>query len=100
MVHAQSLSAIAAPNLDRGYFDMYDLRFDDAHSVFASWMQEYPEDPLGPASDAAAFLFSEFDRLGVLDIELFADEDRFTNRGHPSADRGGASHSTTGSTSR
>ena len=72
--------------LDKGYADMYNLNFNDAHGVFATWIQDHPEDPLGPASDAAAFLFSEFDRLGVLDIELFADEDRFTGRGHPAAD--------------
>jgi hypothetical protein len=44
-------------------------------------MKMHPEDPLGLASDAAAYLFSEFDRLGVLDVELFADDDHFTGRG-------------------
>ena len=74
------------PTLDKGYADMYNLDFADAHTVFTAWIQSHPEDPLGPASDAAAFLFGEFDRLGVLDIELFADEGRFTGRGHPAAD--------------
>lgn len=45
-----------------------------------------PEDPLGPASDAAAYMFSEFDRLGVLDIELFADDGRFESRQRPAVD--------------
>jgi hypothetical protein len=72
--------------LDAGYFDMYDLDFPAAHAVFGRWIADHPQDPLGPASDAAAFLFSEFDRLGVLDIELFADEDRFVNRSRPPAD--------------
>jgi hypothetical protein len=72
--------------LDAGYYDMYDLDFAGAHQVFVHWIADHPEDPLGPASDAAAFLFSEFDRLGVLDIELFAEEDRFVNRKRPSSD--------------
>lgn len=72
--------------LDAGYYDMYNLDFADAHRVFGQWMAEHPEDPLGPASDAAAYLFSEFERLGVLDIELFADENRFVNRKRPATD--------------
>jgi hypothetical protein len=78
-------SALADPlthnGLDQGYFDMYNLDFAGAHQVFGQWMQQHPQDELGPASDASAFLFSEFDRLGVLDVELFASDDSFTGRG-------------------
>jgi hypothetical protein len=77
VAHADPL---ARTGLDAGYYDMYDLDFAGAHKVFAEWMQQHPDDPLGPASDAAAYLFSEFDRLGVLDVELFADDDSFTGR--------------------
>jgi hypothetical protein len=69
--------------LDQGYNNLYNADFEAAHLNFRNWMQAHPEDPLGPVSDAAAFLFAEFDRLGVLDIELFADDDRFTSRGRP-----------------
>jgi hypothetical protein len=62
---------------------MYDLKFEDAHHVFAGWMQAHPQDPLGPASDAAAFLFSEFERLQVLDLELFSDPDKYDARSRP-----------------
>ncbi len=77
---------LAHSGLDEGYFDMYNLDFPGAHQVFERWTAVHADDPLGPASDAAAYLFSEFDRLGVLDVELFADEDRFTSRGRMSAD--------------
>jgi hypothetical protein len=73
----------ASPELDRGYRNMYNLDFAAAHNDFQSWMSSHPDDPLGPVSDAAAFLFAEFDRLGVLDIELFSDDDRFVNRKRP-----------------
>jgi hypothetical protein len=66
--------------LDAGYRDMYNLQFQDAHKVFREWERGHPEDPLGPASDAAAYLFSEFDRLHVLETELFTDDTRFENR--------------------
>jgi hypothetical protein len=59
---------------------MYDLRFDEAHQVFGEWKQSHPADALGPASDAAAYLFSELARLGVLESELFTDDAKFQNR--------------------
>ena len=43
-------------------------------------MKAHPDDPLGTASDAAAYLFGEFDRLSVIDIQLFADQSRFDSR--------------------
>jgi hypothetical protein len=65
---------------------MYNLDFATAHGTFQSFMREHPEDPIGPVSDAAAYLFSEFDRLGILDMELFADDERFVNRARPTPD--------------
>jgi hypothetical protein len=72
--------------LNDGYYAAYNLDFASAHAHFQQWMTTHPEDPLGPASDAAAFIFDEFNRLGVLDIELFADDTRFTSRTRPAVD--------------
>lgn len=68
-----------------GWLSMYDLNFDAAHRSFAQWKQSHPEDSLGPASDAAAYLFSELARLGALETELFVDDTRFEHRSklHP-----------------
>jgi hypothetical protein len=76
-------AARAAPEtgLDLGYRDMYNLDFAAAHTQFAAWLKQYPADPLGAASDAAAYLFSEFDRLHIIDVQLFADQSRFDSRG-------------------
>src|ERR1700754_2567308 len=70
-------TALSGTPLNDGYHALYNLDFPSAHTHFQQWMTAHPEDCLGPASDAAAFIFTEFDRLGVLDIELFADDDRF-----------------------
>jgi hypothetical protein len=72
--------------LNDGYHALYNLDFAAAHTHFNQWMTAHPEDCLGSASDAAAYLFTEFDRLGVLDIELFADDGRFTSRTRPAID--------------
>jgi hypothetical protein len=72
--------------LNDGYYALYNLDFDAAHAHFHQYMAAHPDDPLGPASDAAAYIFTEFDRLGVLDIELFADDNRFMSRQRPAID--------------
>jgi hypothetical protein len=63
-----------------GWLQMYDLKFDEAHRTFGQWMENHPADCLGPASDAAAYLFSELARLGALESELFVDDTRFAER--------------------
>lgn len=75
-----------AASLDDGFRNMYNLQFDDAHQVFAAWQQAHPADPLGPASNAAAYLFAEFDRMHILESELFTDDHAFENRSKPVPD--------------
>jgi hypothetical protein len=75
----------AAP-LDRGYRQLYNLEFSDAHRTFEIYAQDHPDDPLGFTSDGAAYLFDEFDRLGVLQSELFTDDDNFKERKKPQPD--------------
>jgi len=77
---SQAASAPAENDLYAGWLKMYDLKFDEAHSVFSAWKQSHPDDSLGPASNAAAYLFSELARLGALESELFVDDSRFQER--------------------
>ncbi len=72
--------------LDTGYRHLYNLQFDQAHQAFVGWQQLHPQDPLGPASDAAAYLFSEFNRLHVLEFELFTDDTRLAKQPRLSPD--------------
>jgi len=61
--------------LDLGYQQMYNLQFVAAHQSFQEWSRQHPDDPMGPVSDAAAYLFSEFDRLHILQSEFFLHDD-------------------------
>jgi hypothetical protein len=70
----------AAPSLDRGFHLLYSLDFTGAQQTFASWQQDHPDDPLGPACEAAGLLFSEFNRLGVLEAEFYKDDRAFDAR--------------------
>ncbi len=67
----------ANPVIDRGYRQMYNLNFDEAHQTFADWERDHPSDPIGPVSNAAAYLFAEFDRLNILHSEFFTDNSFF-----------------------
>ena len=72
--------------LDRGYQQMYNLDFPGAHATFLAYQQAHPEDPMGHVSNAAAYLFSEFNRLHVLESDLFTDDHNFESRSKLSAD--------------
>jgi len=74
---ALAAAAGAETPLEQGYRQMYDLQFADAHQTFADWQNTHPDDPMGPASDAAAYLFAEFDRLHILQSEFFTHEQHF-----------------------
>lgn len=67
-------------SLDRGFSLLYNLDFAGAHQVFSTWQQQHLDDPMGPACDAAGLLFSEFNRLGVLEAQFYADDQKFAAR--------------------
>src|ERR1700674_5390083 len=80
------LSARASPvplvgtALDQGFLDMYNLNFDVAQRDFAAWESQHPDDPMGPVSQAAGLLFSEFNRLGVLESQFYENDTAFERR--------------------
>jgi hypothetical protein len=72
--------SVANSPFDQGFSLMYDLEFDRAHQFFSSWQQEHPTDPVSPAADAAGLLFSEFERLGVLEAQFYENDKAFNAR--------------------
>jgi hypothetical protein len=49
--------------LDKGFSGLYNLDFAGAQKHFSIWQKLHPDDPVGPVSEAAGLLFSEFNRL-------------------------------------
>jgi hypothetical protein len=68
----------ADARLEQAYSYMYNLDFSAAHRAITDYEQIHPRDPLGPVSDAAACLFSEFHRLHILQSEFFVDDSAVT----------------------
>jgi len=79
-------SAAQPISLDAGFRQMYNLDFSAAHKTFETWQELHPADPLGPASNAAAYLFAEFERLHILELNLFTDDRRLEERDKLQAD--------------
>lgn len=79
---------LPSARLDRGFFRLYDLDFTGAQKEFESWEKLNPENPMGPASEAAGILFSEFNRLGVLEAQFYESDSIFNARKKYEADPG------------
>src|ERR1700730_3395329 len=73
---------------DMGFHLLYELKFELAREQFTAWERQNPAEPLGPALEAAADLFEEFYRKGVLTSDFFLDDQRLLGGivGKPDAD--------------
>src|SRR5436305_15029370 len=66
--------------LDRGFTGLYNLDFSGAQKEFEGWQKLHPDDPVGPVSEAAGLLFSEFNRLGILEAQFYENDAAFSGR--------------------
>ncbi len=85
-------NAVSTTALDRGYLGLYNLDFVGAQKDFSAWETLHPDDPVGPVSEAAGCLFSEFNRLGVLEGQFYENNSSFTVRSKLSPDPAVHSH--------
>jgi tetratricopeptide (TPR) repeat protein len=74
------IEALHVPELDAGFHLLYELKSQEARSQFEALQKSHPEDPLGSAAEAAAYLFEECYRQGVLTSEFFVDDKRFLGK--------------------
>jgi hypothetical protein len=77
---AWTAEALAPTEIELGFQSMYNLEFDQAHQNFSTWERLHPDDPLGPVSQAAGYLFAEFARLDILESQLFTNDKAFESR--------------------
>ncbi len=88
MTVPQAFADLPSAGLDHGFRRLYDLDFSGGQTEFESWEKLNPENPMGPASEAAGILFSEFNRLGVLEAQFYEDDSVFGARKKYQADPG------------
>jgi len=66
--------------IDQAFARMYNTDFRGAHDHLDRYVTADPSDPLGYAVRASAYMFSELDRLGILESEFFADDKRIIEK--------------------
>ncbi len=83
---------MGSPEIDAAFHLLYELKFPEARKGLLDWERAHPEDPLGPAAEAASHLFEEFYAQGVLSSEFFLDDKRLLGgiKGKPDSARGSA----------
>jgi hypothetical protein len=79
-VEAAQAMKTESSSLDRGFRQLYDLDFPGAQKEFEAWEKEHPDNPMGPVAEAAGILFSEFNRLGVLEAQFYENDSVFAAR--------------------
>ena len=75
-----AIEPLHVPELEAGFHLLYELKPEEARSHFESWQKSHPEDALGSASEAAAYLFEECYRQGVLTSAFFLNDKRFLGK--------------------
>jgi hypothetical protein len=77
---------VPSPEIENGFRLMYNLNFAQAEREFSAFEQQHADNPMGPVSEAAGLLFSEFQRLGVLETQFYEDDSAFAARKKLAAD--------------
>ncbi len=81
--HGPSQAVASVPRateLEAGFHLLYNMKPAEAIAKFALWQRAHPEDPMGRASEAAAYLFEECSRQGVLTSEYFLNDNLFLGK--------------------
>jgi hypothetical protein len=69
-------AAAAEVTIDAAVQQMYNFDFQASHQILNQCIAARPQDPLPYAFRAAAYLFYEMDRLGILESEFLVDDKR------------------------
>ncbi|HXS93290.1 MAG TPA: hypothetical protein VN736_01730 [Candidatus Limnocylindrales bacterium] len=70
----------ADPAIDEAFQDLYNFRFAASHEVLDRYIAAHPSEPLPYSVRAAAYLFYELDRLGILESEFLIDDKRIARK--------------------
>jgi len=83
MMFAPSLFAADLPALDEAFNNLYNFDFVTAHRLIDREIAAHPNDPLPYAVRESAYLFSELDRLGILESEFLIDDKKIVEKKKP-----------------
>lgn len=70
----------SAPLIDQAFRRMYAFDFLGAHAILDKSGRQDPGNPLNYSVRAAVYLFSELDRLRILQTDFFVDDDKLIDK--------------------
>jgi hypothetical protein len=73
-------AAEPASDIDHAFSRLYNFDFPGAYATLHKRIATDPEDPLGYAVLSSGYLFSELDRLSILESEFFSDDKRIAEK--------------------
>jgi hypothetical protein len=65
---------ILNPTFDEAFHRLYSFDFAGAQSIMDQYIAGKPNDPMGYTIKAATYVYSEFDRMGILETEFFESD--------------------------
>ena len=72
-----------APSLDDALNRLYNFDFPASHNLLNRYIAEHPREPLPYALRASAYLFTELDRMGILESEFLIDDHKIAAKTKP-----------------
>jgi hypothetical protein len=70
----------ASDGMELAITRMYDFDFAGSHQVLDRYIAEHPNEALPYGFRASAYLFSELDRLGILESEFLSDDEKIAEK--------------------
>jgi hypothetical protein len=77
---AQTDADPASAPMHRAFNRLYNFDFAGSQAIIEGHLQSNPEDSLAYALRGAVCLFTEFNRLKILDIDFFSNDDKITDK--------------------
>jgi len=69
-----------SPDVGQAFDHLYNFNFPAAHGDINRYIAAHPKEPLGYAIRAAAYLFYELDRLGILESEFLTNDKHIADK--------------------
>lgn len=79
---ALAADPIFPPEVDEAFHHLYSFDFPAAQSLMDRYIAAKPNDPMGYTVKAATYVYSEFDRMGILETEFFESDKSISDPKH------------------
>lgn len=76
----ESACGAGSPEIAEAFDQLYNFNFPAAHRDINRYIGAHPQEPLGYAIRAAAYLFYELDRLGILETEFLTSDKHIADK--------------------